>query len=96
MLALIPQNIFLSIFLRKGIVDQQFFGIKTFYGQGSYSASKNNNKEISTNESTAGYTEDIIMIALETPECVNLQEVNETINLNGKISSLKSPLQPCQ
>lgn len=54
-------------------------------------------EETSNNESTAAHTEDInTMKAPEIPECVNVQEISETFNnLNSKVSSLKSPLQPC-
>ena len=51
------------------------------------------------NECTGADKEDInsTITAPEIPECVNLQEINETVNdLNSKISSLKSPVQPCQ
>ncbi len=55
-------------------------------------------EETSTSKCTDADTENTNTIkAPEIPECVNLQEIGETINdLNTRISSLKSSPPPCQ
>ncbi len=57
-----------------------------------------NDEETSTSKCTDADTENTNTIkAPDIPECVNLQEIGETINdLNTRISSLKSPPPPCQ